>query len=102
MHSGLFWWGLALALGALCGLLVAQASLRLPGPPAPVSRRRLAFCRGACLAGAAGAASWSPGPLGLVTTVLAAQLVLIGLLDAEHFWLPHRLTVPLGLMGLAE
>jgi leader peptidase (prepilin peptidase)/N-methyltransferase len=105
MHPGLFWWGLALALGALSGTLVARASVRLPAGPAeaaPVSRKRLASCLAACLLAAIWSAAWSPGPLGLITTVLGAQLVLIATLDGEHFWLPHRLTLPLGLLGLAQ
>jgi leader peptidase (prepilin peptidase)/N-methyltransferase len=105
MHSGLLWWSLAIALGMLCGALVAQASVRLPaatGEGASMTRGRYVLCFAACTGMALWSAAWSPGPLALVGTVLAAQLVLIAIIDAEHFWLPHRLTVPLGLMGLAE
>jgi leader peptidase (prepilin peptidase)/N-methyltransferase len=106
MNSGLYWWSLTLALGVAAGTMVARASVRLPaGPeaaPLRLSRGRHALCLLACTGAAAWAAVWSSGPLGLVSTVLAAQLILIAILDAEHFWLPHRLTLPLGLMGLAE
>jgi leader peptidase (prepilin peptidase)/N-methyltransferase len=44
----------------------------------------------------------APGAIGAVSALLGWQLVLLAMLDAEHFWLPHRLTAPLGLMGLAE
>lgn len=105
MHSWLFWWGLTLALGALSGLLVARASVRLPAgsdEAAALTRSRLIFCLLTCTGAAGWSVAWSPGPLGLVSTILGAQLVLIAILDAEHLWLPHRLTLPLGVMGLAE
>lgn len=37
----------------------------------------------------------------LVTALLGWQLLLIAVVDAEHFWLPDRLTVPLMATGLA-
>jgi leader peptidase (prepilin peptidase) / N-methyltransferase len=40
------------------------------------------------------------GPLALATGVFGWALLLIAILDAEHFWLPHRLTVPLMAGGL--
>jgi leader peptidase (prepilin peptidase) / N-methyltransferase len=36
-----------------------------------------------------------PGPLGFVSAVLGWWLLLLGALDAEHQWLPDRLTLPL-------
>ena len=36
-----------------------------------------------------------------VTAILGWQLLLIAIVDAEHFWLPDILTWPLGLSGLA-
>ncbi len=41
-----------------------------------------------------------PGPLALAGAIFGWQLVLLALLDAEHFWLPDGLTLTLGLSGL--
>lgn len=43
---------------------------------------------------------WAPGCGGLMGALLAWQLVLIAVIDAEHFWLPRVLTVPLTTSGL--
>jgi leader peptidase (prepilin peptidase)/N-methyltransferase len=103
--SAVFWWTLAAALGPLCGFLVARASLQLAADkgaaPAP-SLRRYGLGIGACLLACLWAMSLSTGAIGLIGGLLGCQLVLIAMLDAEHFWLPHRLTLPLGLMGLAQ
>jgi len=40
------------------------------------------------------------GPLAVATAAFGWGLVLIALIDAEHFWLPHRLTIPLMIGGL--
>lgn len=54
--------------------------------------------------GAAGLGVWAalaaPGWLGLAGAVLAWQLLLIAVIDAEHFWLPDVLTLPLLATGL--
>lgn len=42
-----------------------------------------------------------PGPLGLATAVLGGSLLAIAVIDAEHYWLPDRLTLPLLTLGLA-
>ncbi|MDP2010289.1 MAG: A24 family peptidase [Phenylobacterium sp.] len=42
-----------------------------------------------------------PGPLALAGALLAWQLLLLCLLDAEHFWLPRVVTLPLVASGLA-
>jgi len=42
-----------------------------------------------------------PGPLGLVTALLGWWLLLIAIIDLEHFWLPDWLTLPLLPLGLA-
>lgn len=51
-----------------------------------------------------GIALWSAalfeGPMALVTAVLGWQLLLLAILDAEHFWLPDALNLFLGLTGL--
>jgi len=101
------WWDVAaVAAAPVAGLLVAHASLQLPaGPDRPAPRpgaRRCALAVGLCVAAALWAVAASPGALALVSAVLGWQLVLIAMVDAEHLWLPHRLTVPLGLLGLAE
>lgn len=43
---------------------------------------------------------WAPGWGGLMGALLVWQLVLIAVIDAEHFWLPRVLTVPLTASGL--
>lgn len=54
--------------------------------------------------GAAGLGVWAalaaPGWPGLAGAVLAWQLLLIAVIDAEHFWLPDVLTLPLVATGL--
>ncbi len=40
------------------------------------------------------------GPLALVTAALGWTLLLIAVIDAEHFWLPEILTLPLAAAGL--
>jgi leader peptidase (prepilin peptidase)/N-methyltransferase len=40
------------------------------------------------------------GPLAAAGAVFGWGLLLIAIIDAEHFWLPHRLTVPLLVAGL--
>lgn len=54
---------------------------------------------------AAGLGAWAalavPGWLGLAGALLAWQLLLIAVIDAEHFWLPDVLTLPLAFTGLA-
>jgi leader peptidase (prepilin peptidase)/N-methyltransferase len=47
------------------------------------------------------AALSQPGPVEAgLTALLGWQLLLIAVLDAEHFWLPDRLTLPLLATGL--
>ena len=48
----------------------------------------------------AGAAWMSPGLPGLLGAILGWQLLLIGLVDAEHLWLPDHLTIPLAMTGV--
>ena len=54
--------------------------------------------------GAAALGVWAalaaPGWVGLAGAVLAWQLLLIAVIDAEHFWLPDVLTLPLVATGL--
>lgn len=46
------------------------------------------------------AAGQFDGPTAVITAVLGWWLLLIALIDAEEFWLPDRLTLPLGAAGL--
>lgn len=91
-------------LGAAAGLLVARASVALPseGDHPPPTRQRYTFCAVLCGCACFWAGVASLGLLAPIGAALAVQLILLAILDAEHFWLPHRLTVPLGLLGLAE
>jgi leader peptidase (prepilin peptidase) / N-methyltransferase len=43
----------------------------------------------------------SPDPAGVAGALLGWQLLALAALDAEHFWLPDRLTVALAVSGLA-
>lgn len=103
---------LAAALGLLglaVGLVLARISLRLPaGAPAGVPeagagpRRRYPLLAVA----AAGAGVWAglaqPSiAAAILTALLGWQLLLIAVVDGEHFWLPDRLTLPLLATGLA-
>jgi len=54
----------------------------------------------ACLAIGVLSGLGQSGPEAFATALLGWWLLLIALLDAEHFWLPDILTVPLGLAGL--
>lgn len=67
---------------------------------APIARRYLAL-ELACPALALWAASVREGPEILIAAGLAWALLLLALLDAEHFWLPDQITLPLGAAGLA-
>jgi leader peptidase (prepilin peptidase)/N-methyltransferase len=66
---------------------------------APIARRYL-LLEVACALLAAWAGLGHPGPLALAGALLAWQLVLLCLLDAEHFWLPRTVTLPLIGSGL--
>lgn len=78
---------------SFAGLLGRCRTCRAPIP------RRYPLMEAACLA----IASWSvltqAGPLMIVTALLGWMLLLIAVVDAEHLWLPDRLTLPLGLTG---
>ncbi len=96
---------LALLLGGpglLVGGLLCRISLRLPygdagAAPAP---RRLALMALAAAAIGVWAALARPTPLAAVLTALLGwQLLLIAVIDGEHFRLPDRLTLPLLATG---
>lgn len=67
---------------------------------APIARRYFAL-EVACALLPLWAGLVHPGPQALVGAVLAWQLVLLALLDAEHFWLPRAATLTLAATGLA-
>jgi len=65
----------------------------------PIPRRYPALELG-CLLVALWGALVVPGPAGLLTAALGWWLLLIAVIDAERFWLPDRLTLPLAAAGL--
>lgn len=91
------------ALGAVLGVAAAVVSVRLPAEgAAPTVPLRRALAMGlAGLALGAWASLTPPWPVSAVGALLAAALLLIAVIDAEHFWLPNILTLPLGAAGLA-
>lgn len=96
--------GLGLA-GLAAGPALASLARRLPGD---ASRRPDPFpgrhALAAAVAGGVGAAaglletSWGGA---LLTALLGWHLLLIALVDGEHYWLPDRLTLPLLAAGIA-
>lgn len=98
--------GLVAALGlggGALGLLMARLSVRMaprPGLPATGRRQLLMALAGAGI-GIWSALGQSHSPTAVLTAVLGWQLVLIAVLDAEHFILPDPLTLPLLATGLA-
>lgn len=92
------------AAGLLAGPVLAWTSVRLPAAEAEAPRR-LWLRRGGFALAAAGAGVWAALSQGsvsaaLLTMVLGWGLLLIAVVDAEHFWLPDELTLPLGAAGL--
>lgn len=55
----------------------------------------------ACLAVGVWAAWAIGGPQSFIGALLGWWLLLLAVIDAEHFWLPDRLTLPLAAFGLA-
>lgn len=87
-----------LELVPIVSYLVLRGRCRTCGEP--IGARHLAV-----ELAAAGLALWAAlvlsGPAVLIGSILAWQLLLLALLDAEHFWLPRVLTLPLIGSGLA-
>lgn len=67
---------------------------------APIARRHLAIELGGGLVGAVAALAAAPALLPLAL-VLGWWLLALLVLDVEHLWLPDRLTLPLGVAGIA-
>ena len=91
------------ALAGVLGLVAAALSTRLPLPESPMRptwRRWTAMGLASVLLGVWSglAVGW---PLAVIGAPLAVALLLIAVIDAEHFWLPNILTLPLGAAGLA-
>lgn len=81
----------------LAGYLCLRGRCRRCG--APIDWRHPAIeVSAACLAIIMVAAA--PGPAGLAGAVFAWFLLAMAALDAEHFWLPDRLTLPFLALGL--
>lgn len=88
--------------GVIVGGLLARLSLRLPHDDAvaPPSPRRYGFMALAAALIGAWAALAQPTPLAAaLTALLGWQLLLIAVIDAEHFRLPDQLTLPLLATG---
>ncbi|WP_297802693.1 A24 family peptidase [uncultured Brevundimonas sp.] len=90
--------------GAGAGWIIAYVSQRLPEQPIDFKapRYRLLALAGATIGGAS--ALWAVPSFGVTAGVMTAllgwQLLLIALIDFEHFWLPDAVTVPLAVSGL--
>lgn len=88
--------------GLIIGALLARLSLRVPHGDAGVrpSLGRCALMTVAAAAIGVWAALAQPAPLASVLTALLGwQLLLIAVIDAEHFRLPDQLTLPLLATG---
>lgn len=91
-------------LGLAVGPALAWVGRRLPGdtrpPPDPF---RLRYALAAAAAAGIGLQSGATGPdlqSAALAVLLGWQLLLIALVDGEHYWLPDRLTLPLLTSGV--
>ena len=92
---------LTLLLAAPVGLVLARLSVSLPGgSKARPGRRRILLMVLASLALAAWAMLAMPEQDGAIGAILGWQLLLLAVLDGEHFWLPRLFTLMLLLSGL--
>ncbi|HVI34455.1 A24 family peptidase [Phenylobacterium sp.] len=91
----------AILTGAAVGPVLATLSLRLPGVAARPGRVRVLALALACQALAAWSLAIHPDATGVLGALMAWQLLLLAMLDAEHLWLPRVLTLPLIATGLA-
>lgn len=97
--------GVAAALG-LAGLAVGALIARVRLAPAgdldirPRGGRLPMLAAGGALLGVWSAFGQPSTAAAVLTALFGWQLLLIALVDAEHFWLPDRLTFPLAGLGL--
>jgi leader peptidase (prepilin peptidase)/N-methyltransferase len=83
------------------GLLLARLSVTLPGKThARPGRKRILLMVLAAVALALWAALVIPGSGSIVGAILGWQLLLLAVLDGEHFWLPRLFTLLLMMSGL--
>ncbi|MEG1451847.1 prepilin peptidase [Brevundimonas sp.] len=99
--------GIALTLSGLAaGWLTAFASHRLPPLELGPKPRRYLVMPVACAFIGMASAVWAQGQglpspwTAVFTALLGWQLLLIAVVDAENFWLPDVVTVPLGITGI--
>lgn len=88
--------------GLVTGGLIAGVRLAPDGSidiPPRAARLPMLAVGGAVLGVWAGLAQPSIGAA-VLTALFGWQLLLVAVVDAEHFWLPDRLTFPLGATGL--
>lgn len=98
--------GVLIVLALLAGWGAARISFRLPDNPESQKAHRYWVLPLAYALIAAAAVYWSHHhqygvAAAAFTALLGWQLVLLALVDAENFWLPDVLTIPLALTGLA-
>ncbi len=93
---------LCVLLSIPVGIIISGASLKMPKPDIvrPESARRKLVLILACMALALWAGWAWPGPKTFLGCLLGWQLVMLALLDFEHFWLPRSLTITLLASGL--
>jgi leader peptidase (prepilin peptidase)/N-methyltransferase len=81
----------------LVSFLALRGRCRTCGAPIPW---RYLLLEGGCLLIALWSALAFSGATVLVTAVFGWMLLLIATVDAEHLWLPDRLTLPFGALGV--
>lgn len=64
--------------------------------------RRYLLMELGCLALGLWSAWGFDGPMALVSALFGWWLLIVAIIDGEHFWLPDRLTLPLAAAGLAQ
>jgi len=94
-----------IACGLLAGWCAARISFRLPDNTEPAKARRYWILPLAYGAISAASVLWSSyHQYGVTAAVLTAllgwQLALLAIVDAENFWLPDILTIPLAVTGV--
>ena len=83
----------------LISWLIARGRCRDCGARIPI--RYPLIEAGCALTGVAAGLSQPDMAMAAFTALLGWQLLLIAIIDGEHFWLPDRLTIPLLITGLA-